>query len=203
MKGGWLASGSELARRAVTAECNQFCHPVQRYAAIQCNGMPSAITKWCAKSHPRHRRAVAQRRFDQDVVGVRRWRVWCGLRRPNRNQRFEFQTVWMRISACWRNSTIERKPIGGALPTFSVPTSAPRNVVDQEWARILQRLHSGHGKYRRRTRDRNEVGTRVVFPNDDAEPFRKSDREVVELAKVLYLQFTKPHVYSRPVNYLG
>ena len=117
VKGGWLASGSELARRAVTAECNQFCHPVQRYAAIQCNGMPSAITKWCAKSHPRHRRAVAQRRFDQDVVGVRRWRVWCGLRRPNRNQRFEFQTVWMRISACWRKSTIERNPIGGALPT--------------------------------------------------------------------------------------
>ena len=96
------------------------CHQAQSYAAIQCNGMlpPSAITKWCAKSHPRHRRAVAQRRFDQDVVGVRRWRVWCGLRRPNRNQRFEFQTVWMRISACWRKSTIERKPIGGALPTL-------------------------------------------------------------------------------------
>jgi hypothetical protein len=33
---------------------------------------------------------MAQRRFDQDMIGVRRWRVWCGLRRPNRNQRSEF-----------------------------------------------------------------------------------------------------------------
>ena len=42
--------------------------------------------------------------------------------------------------------------------------------------------------------------TRVVFPNDDTEPFRKSDREIVELPKVLYLQFTKPHVYSLIVD---
>src|ERR1700758_4414663 len=43
----------------------------------KCNGMlpPSAITKGCAKSHPRRRRAVAQPGFDQDLVGVRRWRV--------------------------------------------------------------------------------------------------------------------------------
>jgi hypothetical protein len=70
----------------------KFCHPVKRYnvmlppsatviAAIRCNGMlpPSAITKGCAKYHPRRRRAAAKQRFDQDVVGVRRWRVRCGL----------------------------------------------------------------------------------------------------------------------------
>src|SRR6266404_4742449 len=32
-----------------------------------------------AKSHPRRRRAVAQPRFDRDVVGVRHCRVRCGL----------------------------------------------------------------------------------------------------------------------------
>ncbi len=39
-------------------------------AAIQCNGMlpPSAITKGCAKSHPRRTRAVPQLRFGQDDV---------------------------------------------------------------------------------------------------------------------------------------
>jgi hypothetical protein len=40
-------------------------HQVQSYAAIQCNGMlpPSAITKRCAKSHPRRRRAVPRLRL--------------------------------------------------------------------------------------------------------------------------------------------
>src|SRR5260370_18044931 len=59
----------------------KYCHQVQSYAAIQCNGVlpPSAITKGCPISHPRRRRAVAQPRFDQDVVGVRHWRVRCGL----------------------------------------------------------------------------------------------------------------------------
>ena len=71
----------------IPAECNHAtsaafrCHQVQSYADTHCNGMlpPSAITKGCAKSHPRRRRAVAQPRFDQDLVGVRRWRVRCGL----------------------------------------------------------------------------------------------------------------------------
>jgi hypothetical protein len=57
------------------------CHQVQGYAAVQCNGMlpPSAITKGWATSHPRRRRVAAQPRFDQDVVGISRWRVRCGL----------------------------------------------------------------------------------------------------------------------------
>jgi hypothetical protein len=43
-------SGDLAARShdcAWIAECNQFCHPVQSYAAIQCNGMLplSAINK--------------------------------------------------------------------------------------------------------------------------------------------------------------
>jgi hypothetical protein len=78
---GYLALRGAQETIWVGAECNQFCHPVQRYAATQCNGMlpPLAITKGCAKSHPRRRRAVAQRGFDQDVVGVRHRRVRCGL----------------------------------------------------------------------------------------------------------------------------
>jgi hypothetical protein len=50
---GRLLSGAFTAGVSTIAECNQFCHPVQRYAATsaklcchQCNGMlpPSAIT---------------------------------------------------------------------------------------------------------------------------------------------------------------
>jgi hypothetical protein len=49
-------------------------------SVYRCNGMPSsAITKGCAKYHPRRRRAAAKPRFDQDGVGVRRWEVRCGL----------------------------------------------------------------------------------------------------------------------------
>ena len=63
------------------AECNQFCHPVQRYAPTQCKVMlpPSAITKGCAKSHPRRRRSVPLLRFGQDDIRLELSRVRCGL----------------------------------------------------------------------------------------------------------------------------
>src|SRR5258708_14394668 len=59
----------------------KYCHQVQSYAAIQCSGVlpPSAITKGCAKSHPRRRRAVPRLRFDQDDVRFELRRVRCGL----------------------------------------------------------------------------------------------------------------------------
>jgi len=44
------------------AGCNQFCHPVQRYAAGQCNAMLPLNAELCchreySKYHPRRRRA--------------------------------------------------------------------------------------------------------------------------------------------------
>ncbi|MCU1253130.1 MAG: hypothetical protein JWQ49_6159 [Edaphobacter sp.] len=87
--------------RNLPAECNQFCR--------QSNEMlpPSAITKGCAKSHPRRRRAVAQPRFDQDVVGVRRWRVGA-LCRQHRSflTRSAIPRTYLRVDFAFRN--IER-----------------------------------------------------------------------------------------------
>ena len=68
---------------AVIAECNQFCHPMQRNAATMCKVMlPSSTTECChlrrspkgvQKSHPRRRRAVAQpqsiRTLSESVTG--------------------------------------------------------------------------------------------------------------------------------------
>lgn len=53
--------------------------PLRRSRLRSPHSFPARLTKGCAKSHPRRRRALAQPRFGQGVVGVRRWRVRCGL----------------------------------------------------------------------------------------------------------------------------
>jgi hypothetical protein len=62
----------------VIAEYNRFCHLVQRYAAIQCNGMlPLSATFLLPPSVQNLIHAEGVRwhgaQFDKDVVGVRRW----------------------------------------------------------------------------------------------------------------------------------
>jgi hypothetical protein len=65
-----VITGGIKARALVLAEYNQFCHPAQRYAAIQ-----------CSKHHPPRRRVVPRLRFDQDDVRFELRGVRCGL--PN------------------------------------------------------------------------------------------------------------------------
>ena len=53
----------------LTAECNQFCHPLLRDAATKCNGTlpPSTITKVCANII----RAEGVRRRSRDSIRTR------------------------------------------------------------------------------------------------------------------------------------
>src|SRR5260370_5397538 len=65
-----------LCRTDQTAECNQFCHPVQRYAATKCKVMlPSGVTECChLRRSPKgvqsliHAGGVPRLRFGQDDV---------------------------------------------------------------------------------------------------------------------------------------